>query len=135
MLLPSDPVRQDKKENIDPGDSIYKQPDVALLDEKQWRYVQRRYHLSPRELDVAKLVCRGFVNGDIADELNVKSGTVKTHLKSIFGKTRARNKITLLLRFMEDVNKFFGESVPTSSVPIVDIEGRTKNNTPLRKNA
>jgi DNA-binding CsgD family transcriptional regulator len=135
MLLPSDPVRQDKKENIDPGDSIYKQPDVALLNEKQWRYVQRRYHLSPRELDVAKLVCRGFVNGDIADELNVKSGTVKTHLKSIFGKTRARNKITLLLRFMEDVNKFFGESVPTSSVPIVDIEGRTKNNTPLRKNA
>jgi DNA-binding CsgD family transcriptional regulator len=135
MLLPSNPIRHDKKESIDPGDSIYKQPDVALLDEKQWRYVQRRYHLSPRELDVAKLVCKGFVNGDIAAELDVKPGTVKTHLKSIFGKTRARNKITLLLRFMEDVNKLFGESVPASSVPIVDIEGRTKKNTPLRRKA
>ena len=135
MLLPSNPIRQDKKESIDPGDSIYKQPDVALLNEKQWRYVQRRYHLSPRELDVAKLVCRGFVNGDIADELEVKPGTVKTHLKSIFGKTRARNKITLLLRFMEDVNKFFGESAHTSPVPIVEIDKQTKNNTPLRRKA
>ena len=119
MLLPSNPIRQDKKESIDPGDSIYKQPDVVLLNEKQWRYVQRRYHLSPRELDVAKLVCKGFVNGDIAAELDVRPGTVKTHLKSIFGKTRARNKITLLLRFMEDVSKFFGESIHTTTVPII----------------
>ena len=120
MLLPPDPVKQDKKESIDPGDSIYKQPEVALLNEKQWRYIQRRYHISPRELEVAKLICKGFVNGDIADKLNVKPGTVKTHIKSIFGKTRARNKITLLLRFMEDVNEFFSESPRTSSVPIVD---------------
>ena len=127
MLLPSDSVKQDKKESIDPGDSIYKQPDVALLNEKQWGYVQRRYHLSPRELEVAKLVCKGFVNGDIAAKLNVKPGTVKTHIKSIFGKTRARNKITLLLRFMDDINKLFGESPRTSSVPIVDSEKQTKH--------
>ena len=105
---------------------IYKQPDVALLNEKQWRYVQRRYHLSPRELEVAKLICKGCVNGDIAAKLNVKPGTVKTHIKSIFGKTRARNKITLLLRFMDDINKFFSESPHTSSVPIVDRERPTK---------
>ncbi len=116
----------DKKESIDPGDSIYKQPDVALLNEKQWRYVQRRYHLSPRELEVAKLICKGFVNGDIADKLNVKPGTVKTHIKSIFGKTRARNKITLLLRFMEDVNEFFSESPSTLSIPIVDVKKPTQ---------
>lgn len=127
MLFPSEPIKQDKKKSIDPGDSIYTQPDVALLNEKQWLYIQRRYHISPRELEVAKLICRGFVNGDIAAKLKVKPGTVKTHIKSIFGKTRARNKITLLLRFMEDVKKFFGESVRTSSVPIVDRKNPTKN--------
>ncbi len=126
MLFPSEPIKQDKRENIDPGDSIYTQPDVALLNEKQWLYIQRRYHISPRELEVAKLICRGYVNGDIAAKLDVKPGTVKTHIKSIFGKTRARNKITLLLRFMEDVKKFFGESVRTSSVPIVDGKNPTK---------
>ena len=126
MLLPLDPVRQDKNESIDPGGSIYKQPEVALLNEKQWRYIQRRYHISPRELEVAKLICRGYINGDIADKLKVKSGTVKTHIKSLFGKTRARNKITLLLRFVEDVNNFFGESPSTAPIPIVDVKKPTK---------
>ena len=126
MLFPSEPIKQEKRENTDPGDSIYTQPDVALLNEKQWLYIQRRYHISPRELEVAKLICRGYVNGDIAAKLKVKPGTVKTHIKSIFGKTHARNKITLLLRFMEDVNKFFSESVRTSSVPIVDRKNPTK---------
>ncbi len=126
MLESSQPTEKDKRGNIDPGDSVYKRPDVALLNDKQWRYIQRRYHISPRELEVAKLVCKGFVNGNIAKELSVKPGTVKTHLKSIFGKTRARNKITLLLRFMEDVNEFFGESPSTASIPIVDVKKPTK---------
>ena len=126
MLESSQPTEKDKRGNIDPGDSVYKQPEVSLLDDKQWRYIQRRYHISPRELEIAKLVCKGFVNGNIAKELNVKPGTVKTHLKSIFSKTRARNKITLLLRFMEDINEFFSESSRTSYIPIVDVEKPTK---------
>jgi len=126
MPLPSEQIKKDKSENVNPGRSLYKQPDVALLNDKQWRYVQRRYHISPRELEVAKLICRGYVNGDIAAKLDVKPGTVKTHIKSIFGKTHARNKITLLLRFMEDVKEFFSESVRTSSVPIVDGKNPTK---------
>ncbi len=129
MTTQPQPTEKEKWENIDPGDSVYKRPDVSLLDEKQWRYIQRRYRISPRELEVAKLVCMGFVNGNIAKKLKVKPGTVKTHLKSIFGKTRARNKITLLLRFMEDVNEFFSESSHTSSIPIVDVEKQTKKST------
>jgi DNA-binding CsgD family transcriptional regulator len=120
------PIEKDKRENINPGDSFYKQPDVTLLNDKQWRYIQRRYRISPRELEVAKLICRGYINGDIAAKLDVKPGTVKTHIKSIFGKTRARNKITLLLRFMEDINKFFGESNQTFPVPIANREQPSK---------
>jgi DNA-binding CsgD family transcriptional regulator len=120
------PIEKDKRENINPCDSFYKQPDVTLLNDKQWRYIQRRYRISPRELEVAKLICRGYINGDIAAKLDVKPGTVKTHIKSIFGKTRARNKITLLLRFMEDINKFFGESNQTFPVPIANREQPSK---------
>lgn len=122
MLGPSQPTEKDKMGNIDLGDSVYKQPDVSLLDDKQWAYIQKRYHISPRELEVAKLVCRGYVNGSIAKKLKVRPGTVKSHLKSIFGKTHARNKITLLLRFMEDVNNFFGESPRTASISIMDVK-------------
>jgi DNA-binding NarL/FixJ family response regulator len=107
MPFPPVPVKQDKKGNINPLDSVYKQPDVALLNEKQWGYIQRRYNISPRELDVAKLVCQGLPNKDIALKLKIKLGTVNTHLKSIFGKTRVTNKITMLLRFIEDTANLF----------------------------
>lgn len=130
MPLPSEPTKEDKGENVNPGHSLYMRPDIALLDEKQWRYVQRRYHISPRELEVAKLVCRGFVNGDVAKRLNVKPGTVKTHLRSIFAKTHAKNRIIMLLRFMDDANKFFNISPLAPPVPIVDKEIPTPKTPP-----
>jgi hypothetical protein len=66
--------------------------------------------MSPRELEVAKLVCRGLTNDDIARELKVKPGTVKTHLRSIFGKARARSKIKMLLAFIDDAMNLPGLS-------------------------
>jgi len=96
---------------IEPEDSFYGRPRVILLDEKQWAYIQRRYRMSPRELQVARLVCRGLTNGDMADKLEVKPGTVKTHLRSIFAKVHARNKITLLLKFIDAAGRL-SESSP-----------------------
>ena len=126
MSSPSQPTEKVRRQYINPGDSLYKRPDVILLDEKQWRYVQRRYHISPRELEVAKLVCHGFINGDIAKKLNMKPGTVKTHLRSIFAKTHARNKITMLLRFMDDVNKLFSGSPHAVPIPVADVANPTE---------
>ena len=87
------------------GDGFHGQPGAVLLNEKQWGYIQRCYRMSPRELQVARLVCRGFTNGDMAAKLRVKPGTVKTHLRSIFAKVHVRNKITLLLRFLDATGK------------------------------
>jgi DNA-binding NarL/FixJ family response regulator len=117
------PIRKETGQSVSPGDSFYGQPNVILLDEKHWQYIQRRYRLSTRELEVARLVCRGLTNGDMADKLRVRPGTVKTHLRSIFGKTRVRNKITMLLRFMHDVTEFFGESDALQSVALTDTNG------------
>jgi DNA-binding NarL/FixJ family response regulator len=107
-------------QNTARGEPADARPDVALLSEKQWSYIRRRYRMSPRELQVAKLVCHGFTNGNMAERLHVKPGTVKTHLRSIFSKTRARNKITMLLTFMDDVSKLSGVSNNTASIRIID---------------
>ncbi len=121
------PEEQGKIENISsPGDSFYRRPKAILLDEKQWLYTQRFYHISPRELQVVKLVCQGFTNGDIAGKLNVKPGTVKTHLRSIFYKTRVRNKITMLLRCMENAGQFSREANSTAPLPTTDAEEATR---------
>jgi DNA-binding NarL/FixJ family response regulator len=49
--------------------------------------------LSPRELDVVKLTARGLTNAEIATELFISIGTVKTHLGSVQTKLSARNRV------------------------------------------
>ncbi len=89
-------------ENIGSGGSGYKQPDIILLNEKQWSYVQNRYNLTPRERQIAELVCKGLRNGNIANYLRIKPGTVKTHTRNIYRKVHVKSKIAMLLRFVTD---------------------------------
>jgi DNA-binding NarL/FixJ family response regulator len=49
--------------------------------------------LSPRELDVVKLTARGMTNAEIAGQLFISVGTVKTHLGSVQAKLNARNRV------------------------------------------
>ena len=109
-------------EDVVRGDSPYERPQVILLDDKHWSYIQRRYHISPRELEVAKLVCRGLSNKEMAEILKVKQGTIKTHMKNIYRRIHVKNKVALLLRFMADVSGLFNESARDAIVPIVDTE-------------
>ncbi|MBA55177.1 MAG: hypothetical protein CMK89_12050 [Pseudomonadales bacterium] len=48
--------------------------------------------LSKRELDVLKLAKLGYTNQQIAEELHLSTGTVKTYSSSIYGKLHAKNR-------------------------------------------
>jgi DNA-binding NarL/FixJ family response regulator len=96
-------------ENIEMDDSFYIHPKVTLLEEKHWSYLQRRHHLSPREIEIARLVCQGFTNKKISSDLKVELGTIKVHLRNIYRKVHVKNKIVLLLVFINDINKLFNK--------------------------
>lgn len=51
--------------------------------------------LSPRELEVVKLTARGLTNTEIAAQLFIALGTVKTHLASVQTKLGARNRVEI----------------------------------------
>jgi len=51
--------------------------------------------LSPRERDVVKLAARGLTNAEIATQLFISVGTVKTHLGSVQAKLGARNRVEI----------------------------------------
>ena len=51
--------------------------------------------ISARELNVVKLVARGLTNAEIAAELVISIGTVKTHLASVQTKIDARNRVEI----------------------------------------
>lgn len=53
--------------------------------------------LSPRERDVADLLAQGRTNAEIARELFVSVGTVKTHISSILRATETRNRVEAAL--------------------------------------
>ncbi len=78
---------------------------LSLINDKQWNYLQKLYHMTPKERQVARYVCQGVSNEDIAEKLSMRPGTVKTHLRNIYRRVRVRNKIGLLLQFIEDAVK------------------------------
>ena len=107
-------------------DSVFSVPLISLLDDKHWLYIQRRYHLTDREIQVVKLVCLGFNNEDIAAKLKIKQGTVKTHIRNIYRRVRVRNKIQMVLKFVDTATKFAAKSGTTSVIPIVEIKKSDK---------
>jgi two-component system nitrate/nitrite response regulator NarL len=61
-----------------------------------------RSELTAREQQVLELVEQGFKNKDIAQELGIRPGTVKIHLKHIFEKTGVRGRYGLALNSLKD---------------------------------
>jgi DNA-binding NarL/FixJ family response regulator len=63
-------------------------------------FINRRTapRLTTREQEIVQLVCRGYKNRQIAQELHITSGTVKVHLMHVFEKTGVKDRYELALR-------------------------------------
>lgn len=70
-------------------DSVFRDSSVQEM--------QIRTDLTPREHQVMELVEQGYKNREIAQELGIRPGTVKIHLKHIFEKTGVHGRHGLAL--------------------------------------
>jgi DNA-binding NarL/FixJ family response regulator len=77
--------------------------------------------MSPRELQIAKLICQGFRNDDIASDLHITLGTVKTHVRNIYRRVQVKSKISMLLRLVSDAREFFAQYDEITPIPAVDL--------------
>ncbi len=68
---------------------------VRLLQHVSTPAAPLEHNLSARELDVVKLAAIGRTNAEIAQELFISIGTVKTHLASVQAKLDARNRVEI----------------------------------------
>jgi DNA-binding NarL/FixJ family response regulator len=57
--------------------------------------------LSPREMEILRLVATGVSNKEIADRLVISEGTVKNHLSSILSKLSVRDRLQAVIKARE----------------------------------
>ena len=69
--------------------------------------------LTERELHVLKLLGKGMTNSEIADELCVSTGTVKTHVGSILAKLNLRDRVAAVVFAFEHGLASAGAKVST----------------------
>jgi DNA-binding NarL/FixJ family response regulator len=53
--------------------------------------------LTPREIDLIRLVANGHSNKKIAEQRHISEGTVKVHLHNIFDKLQIKSRVALTL--------------------------------------
>lgn len=61
------------------------------------KQIKREAQLSPRETEVAILLCKGFINKEIADKLEVGITTIISHRKNIMEKLHARSLADIII--------------------------------------
>jgi len=76
-----------------------------VFETKQREYLRKCWHLTPREVEIAKLVCKGFDNNEVSKKLNIAYNTVRAHLGNIFRKVGVKGKAGIILEFVEVLQK------------------------------
>lgn len=70
------------------------------ISHRKFDHICMNYNLTAREIEIAKLICKGFNNNEISEQLFISVGTVKAHIHHIFEKFEVNSRIQLLARIM-----------------------------------
>jgi DNA-binding NarL/FixJ family response regulator len=78
--------------------SVSRALEKMLKRESDMQNLQKlTHHLTPREIDLIRLVASGHSNKQIAEQRHISEGTVKVHLHNIFDKLKIKSRVALTL--------------------------------------
>lgn len=71
-----------------------------LFTEDRWKELAAHFRLSRRQVETARLLCRGFRKSDIAKRLRVSVSAVRMHTTLLFKRLRVCDRIGVPLRLV-----------------------------------
>ncbi len=72
-----------------------------MFNTRQWNYIKNCFHLTPRQTEIAKLVCDGLDNNQIAKKCHITYNTSRTHLAHICAKIGVHGRAELILHLIK----------------------------------
>lgn len=63
--------------------------------------VKEPLHLTPREMDVFRLLLEGYTLRETADQLGVKYSTANSHMTAIYKKLGVNSRAELIIRYRD----------------------------------
>lgn len=66
-----------------------------------WKVVERRYSLSPRQREIAELICDSKSNEEIASDLGITTNTVRMHVKLLYEKLGVHDRVGVAMKLLQ----------------------------------
>lgn len=71
-----------------------------LFSARQWAQIGKKLGLTERQLEVARLICCGRTNAEIARSLRRSEGTARLHADRLFKALSVRNRVGVVVRIV-----------------------------------
>jgi DNA-binding NarL/FixJ family response regulator len=72
--------------------------DGRLFSRARWRQLSVALALAPRQSEIVQLICDGHGYKAIAQRTGISINTVRMHMRALFAKLGAHDRLTVLLR-------------------------------------
>ncbi len=71
-----------------------------LYNHREKKYIDK-YHLTLREYEIIRLICKGYTNLEISETASICINTVKKHINNIFTKVGVKSRGHLIAMFLD----------------------------------
>ncbi len=72
----------------------------VLFTPAEWRVLEIRFSLTPRQAQICKLICEGQADKNIAAALEITLDTVRMHLREVFRKLGVQTRVSVILKLV-----------------------------------
>jgi DNA-binding CsgD family transcriptional regulator len=77
-----------------------------LISAAEWEYLARSFRLTPSQTRIASLLCAGYSQAAMAQRAQLSINTVRAHLRALFGRLEAHDRVGVLVRLLSARRRF-----------------------------